>query len=477
MNGMKCVVREAIMEISRVYNFDGEEACRMLELVKPVSKVNSVNSVNSVAKVKPVKAVKSSFPLPFNGIQDMSCCQSLRQNHGLYTQCQSGRMNGGEFCKSCQTQCDKNGGLDYGTIGDRMKAHEEGVEFKDPSGKSPTAYSIVMKKLKLTREQVEEEAGKLNIIIAPNHFEEVATKKSGRPAKADKPEKTESKQKGRPKKSKKVLELAGEEEDLFASLVMSANKTSKEEMSQDEEDGKTVIMSDSEDDKTVEEVVTSNAEPNFEQPLEKEKPVEKAKKKVISEAERLEKEAEKEAKKQALEAEKEAKKQALEAEKEAKKQALEAEKEAKKQALEAEKEAKKKAAEEEKELAKQKKLALEAEKEAKKQALEAEKEAKKQALEAEKAKKELAKQQKELEKQKKPKEEAKPAAQVEDEEEADVVNKIEFEGKKYLRSKKTGIIYNMEQDVVGKWNAEKNRVDFNVEEEESEEEYEDDDNN
>jgi hypothetical protein len=230
-----------------------------------------------------------------------------------------------------------------------MKAHEEGVEFKDPSGKSPTAYSIVMKKLKLTREQVEEEAGKLNIIIAPNHFEEVATKKSGRPAKADKPEKTESKQKGRPKKSKKVLELAGEEEDLFASLVMSANKTSKEEMSQDEEDGKTVIMSDSEDDKTVEEVVTSNAEPNFEQPLEKEKPVEKAKKKVISEAERLEKEAEKEAKKQALEAEKEAKKQALEAEKEAKKQALEAEKEAKKQALEAEKEAKKKAAEEEKE--------------------------------------------------------------------------------------------------------------------------------
>jgi hypothetical protein len=54
------------------------------------------------------------------------------------------------------------------------------------------------------------------------------------------------------------------------------------------------------------------------------------------------------------------------------------------------------------------------------------------------------------------------------------VNKIEFEGKKYLRSKKTGIIYNMEQDVVGKWNAEKNRVDFNVEEEESEEEYEDD---
>jgi hypothetical protein len=444
------------MEISRVYNFDGEEACRMLDLVEPVSKVSNVSKVS---KVKPVKAVKPSLALPFNGSQDMSCCQGLRQNHGLYTQCQSSRMNGGEFCKNCQTQCDKNGNgvPDYGTIVERMKAHEEGVEFKDPSGKSPTAYSIVMKKLKLTREQVEEEAGKLNIIINPIHFEEVAAKKSGRPAKADKPEKPESKQKGRPKKSKKVLELAGEEEDLFASLVMSANKTSEEEMSQDEEDKKTVIMSDSEDDKSVEVVVSSPAEPV-------EKPVEKPKKKVISEAERLEKEA----KKQALEAEKEAKKQALEAEKELakqKKQALEAEKEAKKQALEA----KKKAAEEEKELAKQKKQALEAEKEAKKQALEAEKEAKKKAAEEEKAKKELAKQNKTK------KEEVKPAAaQVEDEEEADVVNKIEFEGKKYLRSKKTGVIYNMEQDVVGKWNAEKKRIDFNVEEEESEEEYEDD---
>ena len=456
MNATKDIVRESIMEISRVYNFDGEEACRMLELTVAVESksVKSVKSVNP-KEVKEVKSkpVKASFPLPFNGSQDVSCCEGLRQNHGLYTQCQSGRMKGGEFCKSCQNQVDKNGGPEYGSIGDRMKAHEEGVEFVDPSGKSPTAYSIVMKKLKLSREQVEEEAGKLNIIINPIHFEEVAAKKSGRPAKTDKPEKTESKQKGRPKKSKKVLELAGEEEDLFASLVMSANKTSEEEMSQDEEDVKTVIMSDSEDDEkpvdevakpsleqslevTLEQSLEVTVEQSLEPILEKEKkPVEK-KKKVISEAERLEKEAEKEAKKQALEAEKEAKKQALEAEKEAKKQALEAEKE----------------------LAKQKKQALEAEKELAKQ--------KKQAVEA-------AKKSAPIESDKVAKA-SKKSVPVEAEEEADVVKKIEFEGKKYLKSKKTGIIYNMEQDVVGKWNVEKKRVDFNVEEEESEEEYDDD---
>jgi hypothetical protein len=59
-------------------------------------------------------------------------------------------------------------------------------------------------------------------------------------------------------------------------------------------------------------------------------------------------------------------------------------------------------------------------------------------------------------------------------EEADVVKKIMFEGKKYLKSKNTGIIYNMEQDVIGKWNEEKNRIDFDETGEESEEEYDED---
>ena len=57
-------------------------------------------------------------------------------------------------------------------------------------------------------------------------------------------------------------------------------------------------------------------------------------------------------------------------------------------------------------------------------------------------------------------------------------SKIEFEGKKYLKSKKTGIIYdyteytkNGEQVVVGKWNDASNKIEFNAAEEE-EEEYE-----
>ena len=76
---------------------------------------------------------------------------------------------------------------------------------------------------------------------------------------------------------------------------------------------------------------------------------------------------------------------------------------------------------------------------------------------------------KEAEKQKKAEEKA--TKQAEKEEEADVVKKIEFEGKPYYKSKNTGVIYNMEQEVVGKWNEERNAIDF--EEEEEEEEYDD----
>jgi len=66
---------------------------------------------------------------------------------------------------------------------------------------------------------------------------------------------------------------------------------------------------------------------------------------------------------------------------------------------------------------------------------------------------------------------ASDGVEEEEEEEPDVVKKFEFEGKKYLKSKKSGIIYNMEQDKIGKWNEAKQRIDFDVIEEESCDEY------
>jgi len=326
----------------------------------------------------------SLFPLPYNGELKEECCHGLKQNHGLYTQCQQVRKGDDKFCKGCKTQADKNenGEPDYGSIESRMAV---GIfEYVDPKGKKPTAYTKIMKRFKVTEEQVAAEAVKFNMTIDAGHFELGAESKRGRPKTAV--EKVAKGVKGRPKKSKKVIELCDDNtEDLFADLVASAaNKDS-----------------DSDSEVEVEAIP------------------------VIDE------------------------KQAKLAAKEQEKQAKVAAKEAEKLAKEAEK------------------LAKEAEKLAK----EAEKKAKTEAKEAEKLVKAAAKEAKTAAKEAKTVTNTTTEVQVQ---EPDKVKRFEFEGVKYLKSKNTGIIYNMDQDVVGKWNVQSNKIDFKeAEEEEEEEEYED----
>ena len=168
-------------------------------------------------------------------------------------------------------------------------------------------------------------------------------------------------------------------------------------------------------------------------------------------------------------ASKEAEKAAKAQEKEAEKATKAQEKEAEKLKKEAEKEAEKLKKEQEKALKAAEKLAKETEKATKA----AEKEAEKLAKEAAKATKEAEKVAKEAAKASKAsKETEKKSAKSDGNDEPDVVKKFEFEGKKYLKSKKTGIIYNMEQDVIGKWNDVTNKIDFSSTDEEEEEEYE-----
>jgi hypothetical protein len=139
------------------------------------------------------------------------------------------------------------------------------------------------------------------------------------------------------------------------------------------------------------------------------------------------------------------------------------------------------------------KAAEKAEKDAQKAAEKAEKEAQKA---AEKAAKDAEKTQKEAQKaaEKAAEKAAKDTQKVEkvaqkvaekaakDDEQAEVVKKIEFAGNKYLKSKKTGIVYDYaeyvktgDQIVVGQWNDETSAIDFKKacdDEEESEDEYE-----
>ena len=62
-------------------------------------------------------------------------------------------------------------------------------------------------------------------------------------------------------------------------------------------------------------------------------------------------------------------------------------------------------------------------------------------------------------------------AKEEEPPQVDVVNKIDFQGTTYLKSKTTGVIYTMDQDQIGKWNEQTSTIDFDEEGEEEEEEY------
>ena len=255
----------------------------------------------------------------------------------------------------------------------------------------------------------------------------------------------QDKKKGRPKKSKKVFEVQGE--DLFAELMAAATEEVAavpvvetchvvetcpvvETSSQQEEEVKSVS---SEGDVT---------------PKMKRAPKKPAVKvsKESKEAEKAAKEAEKAAEKAAKEAEKAAKEAEKKAAKEAEKAAKEAEKKAAKEAEKTTKAAEKKT--EKKEAKKTKKTETE--------------------ILEKKLEEEMKKVEKELEEELV--EEEVEEEEEEEEEEADVVKKFEFEGVKYLKSKKTGIIYNMDQEVVGKWNEKTQKIDFDEDEDSSDDE-------
>jgi len=410
----------AIKECAIRYGFSAEEALLGLnlssvEVVEVSEKKSRKARVTGRVDVEKPKVVRAAFPLPYNGEMNESCCFGLRLCEGLYTQCRVARKGDASFCKVCEEVALLNNGIPtYGTIQERKACYDSNVEFKDPKGKSPVAYSRVMRKHKLTEDQVVEEAGKLNIVINPVHFTTVEGEtKRGRPKAANKAPKEPKGAKGRPKKSKKVLEIDGGEDDLFATLMAEAN---------------TEPSSGSDDVSTI----ASEAEAEVEIAIK------------VKESKEPKKKAEKEAEK------------ALKAQ----------EKEAEKLKKEQEKEAEKKLKETEKAL----KAAEKATKAAEKATKEAEKATKAQEKETEKALKAAEKTLKETEKKQKETAKSAPAAVVDNE--PDVVKRFEFEGKKYLKSKKTGIIYNMEQDVIGKWNDVSNKIDFTSTDEEIEEEYE-----
>jgi len=313
MNMMTSLIRnatsQAVESCASKYGFSAEEALRDLGVSITLSQ-----GKKKLEKSEKTKKVSPRFPLPFNGEHNADLCQALRQNNGLYTQCQGGKKDG-PYCKSCSQLAAKSedGIPEYGTISQRLDV--DTFAYVDPKGRKPTAYTKVMKKYKISQEEVLAEASTFGITINPAHFIAPEEPKRGRTPSKPK-EVKEPKGKGRPKKTTKVVITDDDDDDLFASLVASAN-----EVDEDEEEEKQAKAQAKAQEKEA-KLAAAKAE------------------KEAKEAKLAAEKAEKEAKLAAAKAEKEAKLAAAKAEKEAKLAAEKAEKEAKLAAAKAEKEAK-----------------------------------------------------------------------------------------------------------------------------------------
>ena len=219
------ITMEVVEKLSTKYQFSYEEALKDMRI-----------DVKETAKGEKRREKKSSIPLPFCGVICAKSCQTIRLNHGLYTQCtneQSETVKGHSVCSTCAKQIEKNSNKmpTYGYISERV---EKGNKYRDPKGKAPINYGNVMEKLKISRNTAEREAANLGLEIPEEQF---IVKKAarGRPKKDATANDTSSeedtpkeKKRGRPKKEKQVVTATGDE--LIKELVEnSANVPSDEE--------------------------------------------------------------------------------------------------------------------------------------------------------------------------------------------------------------------------------------------------------
>jgi len=206
---MKYLSREIVNSLSKKYDFDVDDAITYL----------SINTERyEISKEENKTTRKNNIPLPFCGIINKTCCQGIRLNYSLYTQCTNPpSVYNKRFpvCGTCSKQIDKNSNEEpnYGFISERL---EKGDNFRDPKGKSPVNYANIMDKLKITREEAEIAAKKLGLTIPEEQFT-IKKAARGRPKKdttaddtaseASSVESKEQKKRGRPKKNKEVVDV------------------------------------------------------------------------------------------------------------------------------------------------------------------------------------------------------------------------------------------------------------------------------
>jgi len=196
VNDLNAIVQsygeDIIKRLAQRYDFDPTEASLFLKDSTVINhdepssheiKVSPISSAESSANTSSVTtpATKQKFVLPWPGYALDTCCQGLKNNYGLFTQCSNPKHGQTQFCKQCVAAIDKNGDQHpCGTVKERLAV---GIyEYKDPKGKKVSHYTQYMKKFDISKQQVLDLATHNNITIDNAHFTPPTTRR-GRPSK------------------------------------------------------------------------------------------------------------------------------------------------------------------------------------------------------------------------------------------------------------------------------------------------------
>ena len=287
-NACKDYGKRCIMECSKKYGFDCEEAISIMNVENLKIKEKSMKKRGEKEEKKEKKeSVKLVLPFEIWNVREEGC-QGLKYNHGLFTQCESDKMKSGIYCKGCQKEADNssNGMPECGTV--EMRKSIGLMDYKDNKGRKVKHYLKVLEKQKMNVEDAK--------VSMSREMSEVHLKEEKKEKKVKEVVVKEDKKRGRPKKEAKAIETDDGVEDLFARLVID---DVMESVAVEEEK-----VTKKEDEKASKKLALEKEKAEKKATLEKEK----AEKKLAQEKEKAEKklaqEKEKADKKVALEKEK-----------------------------------------------------------------------------------------------------------------------------------------------------------------------------
>jgi len=235
------VAIHAVKECAKKYGFDATEAIEELGLTSInnllVFKQPKKTAKEPITSKPQMKLAKPKFPFPFSGEYSENGCHGLKYNRGLYTQCLILKRKNMDtnYCARCLEQSSKHddGKPDCGSIEDRRRVGF--MEYRDRKNRGPIPFLKVMRKLNITKDDVQEEASKYNITIDDIHFCEAQEQvKKGRSSKkttlpsissgvVEKPKKG-----GRTKKNVIVSSASLEETEVDNLFMTIATKATQE---------------------------------------------------------------------------------------------------------------------------------------------------------------------------------------------------------------------------------------------------------